>query len=148
MRIADMHSEIQKPDKRQLQLFCDLKEDTTRQEFAAESEVKNILSRHGGVPEGPTPTYGEINYDLNLQVAIRTLADERAAWHKIPLAIRQEYPTWNDLIRGIKSKKLKAENGKIMRVEPTAPATPAAPQDPKPATTTVAAPPKVNEPTK
>lgn len=90
-----------------------------RQEFAADADVKTILKRHGGIPAGRQPTFFEVDYDLDLQTSLAVAKDAREAFNRIPLKLRRQYGTWEQILAALETKKIEIVDGKLRAVMPT-----------------------------
>lgn len=83
-------------------------EDVARQEFRDEADINVLLKRYG-VGNGPPlrdPIYGEVDYDMDLQGAYTAVRTAREAFQRLPEAVRQVYPTWEQVLAGIGAGKV------------------------------------------
>lgn len=76
-----------------------VEEDRTRQEFAEESDVNNILRRFGaGGFEMRPVMYGTQDTDADLQTVYMAASVAQDAWAKLPEPLRKRYPGWPELL--------------------------------------------------
>lgn len=84
-------------------LSFDPREDTTRQEFADEADVNVIIERMrragAGLPLTP-PSYGEVDYDLDLLSSFALVAQARDRVAKLPPELLEQYGGIDALLRG------------------------------------------------
>lgn len=75
-------------------LICD-ENDLTRQEFKDDTDINVLMSKFGVMPgTNDKPIQGaEIDYDLDLQVALQTLHDARKGFNALPDDVRDKYGT-------------------------------------------------------
>lgn len=78
----------------------DPEEDVTRQEFGEEADV-NVLLRRYGVGAMPPLTYGEVNWDLDLQAAQLTIRDAREGLERLPLQVLEANGGLDTILRGV-----------------------------------------------
>lgn len=111
-------------------IACDEAEDVTRQEFADEADVNVILRRFGvgNLPPMQPLTFGEVDYDLDLQGAYAAVRDATLAHQNLPEAIRANYPTWEDVYAGMERGELVYQDGRL-QVKPTEPSNVQPPPD-------------------
>lgn len=120
-------------DPRQTSISFDPKDDRTRQEFKASTDIKTILLKHGGVPPGRPLTFGEVDYSLDLQTALSTARNAEQAWSNVPIALRRDYPNWQSLLNALQRGDVEIADGKLRQVDRTPPDEPEAPETPEPA---------------
>lgn len=81
-----------------------------RQEYKNDADVNRILARHG---VGPVPQhqtfYSEIDFDLDLQGAITATQAAQEAYSRMPMTLRKKYPTYLDVLNGIKSGQFRID---------------------------------------
>lgn len=111
-------AELEKKGQRRFLLTCDHTKDKTRQEFKAESDVNTILKRHGALPPMREVTYGEVDYDLNLQAGLNAMERARQAWGNLPLEIRQKYNNWDKVALALTKGELEFKDGKTQLKQP------------------------------
>lgn len=131
-------------DKRQLSLplrphaiTFDHTKDKARQEFKADSEIRNILRKHGGLPQNLRPiTTGTVDYDVGLHEGLQAIATADRAWRELPDAVRRKYKNWQGVEAAIAKGDLIVNGNELSFKEdkPKPPKDPVAP-DPKPADT-------------
>lgn len=81
--------------------------DKARQEFKQESDVNIILARFGVNAPQKQATFGEVDYNIDLQTAFAAIADAKRAHRELPEEIRRDYPTWQSLLNGIESGEIR-----------------------------------------
>lgn len=89
-----------------------VEEDLARQEFAQEADVNVYMARYGGLPTGQL-TYGEVDYDLDLQTGLNATREAQAAWANLPEQLRLKYGEWANLLHAMQT----GEYQKSMAVE-------------------------------
>lgn len=98
--------------------------DFARQEYKDEADVNKLMYRFGvGLLGGQRqPQWGqEIDYDLDLQTALNSVAEAKQAWWGLPDNLKNAYPSWRELLNALESGQLS-----IKREEPATPAEPPA----------------------
>lgn len=75
--------------------------DKTRQEFAAEVEINNLLKRYG-VGVRP-PAFGEIDFDMGLQDSLAAMEEAKRAFARMPLEIKRQFEDWRGLLNAVES---------------------------------------------
>lgn len=75
--------------------------DTARQEFAQEADINYMLSRFGVTAPRGAPTYGEIDYTLDLQQAIDSVREARAGYETLPVELRRKFPSMERMLAAI-----------------------------------------------
>lgn len=76
----------------------------TRQEFAEESDINNILGKYGMQQATRPLKWGEtIDYTMDLQQAKTALAAVKSANFNIPEELRNKYPDWQAILNGTES---------------------------------------------
>lgn len=81
----------------------------TRQEFKDEADINKLLSRFGiGAPARPL-TWGEIDYDTQLQEALHAIAAAREAHANLPAEAIAKYPNWVSLLQAIETGQLEID---------------------------------------
>lgn len=85
--------------------------DLARQEFKNEADINSVIRRVGpdGLIHKQGAIYTETDFGLDLQSALTMVADMKAAHRRLPRALREEYPTWVNLIAGIESGTFQRE---------------------------------------
>lgn len=89
---------------------CPPGEDVTRQEFKEECDTAHQLRRFGAGQafERLRPANGEINFDLDLLTAQLAVQPAREAYARLPLELRQVYPTLTSFVRAVESGEVRA----------------------------------------
>lgn len=78
----------------------------TRQEFKDEADTNILLKRFGvGIPQKQV-TYGETDFNIDLQTALEAVAIAKKAYKDLPADLRKQYPSWQTLLNHIESGKL------------------------------------------
>lgn len=91
-------------------LDCSGDKDMARQEFKEEADVNTILLRFGlGASHGLPKTFGETDYDLDLQNALHAIRDAKAAHSRLPEELKADYPTWQSFLNAVESGRLTSE---------------------------------------
>jgi len=86
-------------------LYCDPEEDMTRQEFKAESDINNLVTRHGLIPR--PVQYGEWDFDVDLSTSMEASRAVGAAYDALPHEVRVQYPDMGSVWAAIASGALK-----------------------------------------
>lgn len=87
-------------------LDCSASRDMARQEFKDDADINVILSRFGLSTTNRTPTYGEIDYTLDLQTALGAIAQSQSAYRRLSPELKAKYPTWQKLVNAMASGHL------------------------------------------
>lgn len=77
------------------------KEDLTRQEFKDDADINTILRRAGGDAFSRPASYGVNDFDLDLQSAYISMAELRAGYDRLPVHLREQFPTLSDLLGAV-----------------------------------------------
>lgn len=105
------------------------KEDMTRQEFAEESDVNNILRKFagGGYPLRPV-NYGVQDFTLDLDGAYAAARVSVEAWDRLPVELRSRFSGWPELLAAMEKGEVtlskEAPVGASVGAEPSAPVPP------------------------
>lgn len=75
----------------------------TRQEFAEEADINNILMKYGAAPQRPFEGDKEIDYNLDLQQAYEALEQVSKTNFNVPAELRQKYPTWRHVLTAVET---------------------------------------------
>lgn len=87
-------------------LHFDKSEDKTRQEDAADTDLNTMLRKFGiNIPTRQV-TYGEHDFNVDLQAAITSINQAREMHEKLPANLREKYPTWQHVLSSIESGEL------------------------------------------
>jgi len=87
--------------------------DTARQEFAKEADINNMLSKFGITPERGAPTFGEWDDTLDLQQAIASVTEARAAYADLPEALRNRFNSMEELLAAYNNGALVIKDGEV-----------------------------------
>lgn len=90
-------------------LDCSDLPDMARQEFKDETDVNIILARYGVDGLKRDPTFGEIDFDVDLQQSLNAISTTEAAVENLPQELRDKYPTWLHMLRGVYSGSFKRD---------------------------------------
>lgn len=88
--------------------------DTARQEFKDEADINYMLSRFGITQPRGTPPYGTWDDTIDLQSALQSVSDARAAFRTLPKELTQKFARMEDLLAAL-------ENGSIVIKDENAP---------------------------
>lgn len=91
--------------------------DMARQEFAKEADINYMLSRFGVTPERGAPTYGEWDDSLDLQQAIASVAEAKAAYNDLPEKLKEKFASMEDILTAYNNGSLVIKDGDVP-VEP------------------------------
>lgn len=83
--------------------------DMARQEFKNDADINVLLGRFGvNTPQRQT-TYGEVDFGMDLQQAIGAIDAARRMHRKLPLSLRERYPTWQSVLNGLNDGTLRLD---------------------------------------
>lgn len=105
---------------------CSAAPDTARQEFKDESDINLLLSRFGVTGRNTPPTFGEVDYSLDLQQALGAIHDAKRTYARLPIELREKYESWQSLLNAVEDGSFEGEVQP--RTVPSVP-TPAAPAE-------------------
>lgn len=88
-------------------LFCPESEDVTRQEFAEETDINKILKKFGGAFDSRPVSYGEYDFDVDLQEGIASIRAAQASWLRLPAEIRRRYPSWPQFLAAVEAGEVR-----------------------------------------
>lgn len=97
--------------------------DTARQEFKEEADINYMLSRFGITQPRGTPTYGEWDDSIDLQIAFESIREARAGYAALPQQLRDKFRSMEDMMKAL-------DNGSLVIKDEEAP------KDPTPAVPT------------
>lgn len=100
----------------------DTNQDRARQEFAQEADINYMLSRFGITEPRGTPTYGEVDDSIDLQIALEAIREAQAGFKTLPPELQAKFKNMAELIRAVDNGSL------VLKDEPApgpAPVTPA-----------------------
>lgn len=81
--------------------------DRARQEFKDEADINILLRRFGVTVPQKQVTYGEANFDLDLQQAHAAVREAKEGFARLPEELRKKYPSWKSIFNAIQSGELK-----------------------------------------
>lgn len=82
-------------------IFTD-KPDTARQEFKKEADVNVLLQRFGvHAPQRPGQMGQQIDYNIDLQTALTSIAAAKEAFRSLPDNLKNKYQTWQALLTAL-----------------------------------------------
>lgn len=84
--------------------------DMAHQEFKDEADINYMLSRFNVTQPRGTPTYGEWDDTLDLQVAIQATRDAKSAWLDLPEDLRNRFGRMEDLLTAIENGSIEIKN--------------------------------------
>lgn len=87
--------------------------DVARQEFAKDADINYMLSKFGITPERGAPTYGEWDDTIDLQQALASVAEARAAWSNIPHELKQKFKSMEQLLTAYSNGSLVIKDGEV-----------------------------------
>lgn len=94
----------QKRFSKQTALRC-ITPSLTRQEFAAEADINQLLKRFGVTSR--IPEWGKsIDFNLDLQTALGAIRDVKRAYRELPENLRAKYKSWQSLMNAIDQGRL------------------------------------------
>lgn len=84
----------------------------TRPEHAKDVKIENIISKFGGHAfTMPSPqARNEIDYTIELQSALNSIATAKQAHAQLPEDLRKTYPTWQALLTALDGGNLEITN--------------------------------------
>lgn len=83
----------------------------TRQEFKNEADTNWLLKRFGvTVPQRQGAWGREVDYNIDLQQALASITDAKAAYRNLPENLKERYPTWQTLINAVENGQLTIDN--------------------------------------
>lgn len=115
-------------------LALPIEADQCRQEMAEDTDINVFLTRYG-MPQPGGGSYGEADYDLDLQGAIHAIDDAKRAWHNLDPELRKKFPSWLDLLAAAEAGELdrKPVEKAAEAAKPTEPNHPEGSEKPDPA---------------
>lgn len=88
-------------------------EDVTRQEFLADCDVNNVLSRHGLFASSRPLEYGEADYDMDLVSAMHSSRLASEAFSRLDPAISSVYGSWAAVMAAVARGELTVDGSTI-----------------------------------
>lgn len=90
--------------------------DMARQEFKEEADINILLKRFGvNAPQKQNPLFNEIDYDLNLQMALSAIETVKGVWKELPLDVKEQYTTWQGMINAAATGQLEEAMAKSLQ---------------------------------
>lgn len=96
--------------------------DVARQEFKEEADINYVLSRFGVTQPRGTPQYGTWDDTIDLQIALESVNEARAAYRLLPSNLREKFTSMEALLTAI-------ENGSLVLKDENAPEPKKSPMD-------------------
>jgi len=82
-----------------LDCSADNNKDMTRQEDALKTDINHQLKQFGLDPFAPRlPQFGTVDYRLDKISSLNAMNDAKSAFKQLPLALRQQYGNWAELL--------------------------------------------------
>lgn len=79
-------------------LDCSTSRDMARQEKKEEADINFLMARFGvGLPQR-TPTFGEVDYEIDLQTALAAVEQAEQVHRNLPRKLKTKYPTWRSML--------------------------------------------------
>lgn len=72
--------------------------DMARQEFAKDADINHMLSKFGITPERGAPTFGEWDDSIDLQQALTSVAEAKAAFKDLPDELKKKFNNIEELL--------------------------------------------------
>lgn len=85
--------------------------DTARQEFAQDADINYMLAKFKVVPPRGAPTYGEWDDTLDLQQALTSVNEARAAYRNLPDELRNKFGSMEELLTAYHNGSLVIKDG-------------------------------------
>lgn len=100
-------------------LRCPPEENMTRQEFAEEADINNIVARFYpfAPPMSRAVQFGEQDMSLDLHSAMLAVQDAKDAYQTLPESLRSQYPTYSDFVSAVADGRLQIVNQDAAGVE-------------------------------
>lgn len=96
--------------------------DVARQEFKDEADINYMLSRFGITQPKGAPSYGTWDDSIDLQTAIQSVRESRAAYNELPEVLRNKFPSMEAMLTAI-------DNGSLVLKDEQAPEPTKTPMD-------------------
>lgn len=80
--------------------------DTARQEYKQEADVNYMLSRFGITAPRGTPTYGEWDDSIDLQIALESVREAEEGYRTLPKELREKFPSMEAMLTAIENGSL------------------------------------------
>lgn len=91
-----------------------------RDEWAREADINNMLNKFGVAPAIGQPKFGEWDDTIDLQQAITSSREARAAFERVPKELQEKFPTLNHLLEAVESGDLVIKNEELPEEKPPA----------------------------
>lgn len=101
MRITRSQADNMDANSQASAILFDPAEDKTHQEFKDESDINKMLAKFGVMGHGTEPYFGPVDYGIDLQQALQTIADAKRAHAALDPALLAKYPTWVSMVEAI-----------------------------------------------
>lgn len=85
--------------------------DMARQEFAKEADINYMLNKFGITPERGAPTYGEWDDTIDLQQALTSVAEAKAAYKELPTALTEKFGSMEEMLTAYNNGSLTIKDG-------------------------------------
>lgn len=80
-----------------VQLHAGQEPSATRQEFKDEADINKLLNRFGVHSLRPV-SYGDYDYDVDLQTALDAIEKAERGYDRLPPELKEKYPNWDAVI--------------------------------------------------
>lgn len=87
--------------------------DVAQQQFAKDADINHMLSKFGITPERGAPTYGEWDDSLDLQQALMSVAEARAAYSDLPDELRNKFSSMEEILKAYNNGSLVIKDGDV-----------------------------------
>lgn len=87
--------------------------DVARQEFGQEADINYMLSKFNITPQRGAPTYGEWDDTIDLQQALASVAEARAAYADLPEALREKFKSMEEILTAYSNGSLVIKDGEV-----------------------------------
>lgn len=85
-------------------------EDKTRQDAAADADVRVLLARYNGVPpQQQSPMFAEIDWDIGLSDLMKSRVELNEHFNRLPREVRARYHTWPMVVDAMQRGELTLE---------------------------------------
>lgn len=89
---------------------CSGDNDMARQEYKDEADINYMLSKFGITQPRGTPVYGEWDDTVDLQSALQSVSDARAAFKELPDQLKNKFHRMEDLLTALENGSLVIKN--------------------------------------
>lgn len=94
----------------------------TRQEEKNAADINFMMERFGMFAPQKELQFGNVDYDVDLQMALAAIADAKVAWRAMPDDVKKNYPTWQRLLTALESGEIRLKPEEERPEEPAPPA--------------------------